>query len=220
MYSALFYKEWLKVRWAVFGLTILSLLVLTYIALDLAYYVEFMTAVGFWGNVILLGMPFFTDIRYTPLLSGIIVAIVQFSPEMNLSRLKLTLHLPVEENKLLFQMISVGLLLLVLLFLIITILLWIIIGIYFPVEVVRFALNSLALWLLGGIAAYFLTSAIILEPVWTRRLILIPVALGFIDLFYSSGNPHIQLTLFFIITSVVAALLISYSGYHFKRGIK
>jgi hypothetical protein len=220
MYSALLYKEWLKIRWAFFGMALLSLLALTYIALNLAYYVEFMTAKGFWGNVILLGFPFFSEIEYIPLLSGIVIAIVQFSPEMNLSRLKLTLHLPVEENKLLMQMISFGFMLLVLLFVLITLLLWIIVGIYLPVEVVIFVLNSLFPWLMVGLTAYFLTAAIIIEPVWARRLILVPFTLGFLDLFFNAVNPHAQLTVFFIFSGLLTSTLILFSGYHFKRGIK
>jgi len=220
MYSALLYKEWLKIRWALLGMTLLSLLALTYIALNLAYYTEFMTAKGFWGNVILLEFPFFSEIQYIPLLSGIIIALVQFTPEMNLSRLKLTLHLPVEENKLLLQMISLGFLILVILFAMIAILLWIIVGIYFPVEVVQYVLITAFPWLMVGLAAYFLTSAAILELVWMRRLILIPFALGFLDLFFTSVNPHAQLTTFLIFSGLITALIILFSGYHFKRGIK
>ena len=220
MYSALLYKEWLKIRWAYVGLALLSLLVLTYMALNLAYYTEFMTAKGFWGNVILLGFPFFTDIQYIPLLAGIVIAIVQFSPEMNLSRLKLTLHLPVEENKLFFQMVSLGFMLLVILFSIIALLIWIMVGIYFPSEVVSFVLSATFPWLVVGIAAYFLTSAVILEPVWMRRLILIPFALGFLDLFFIVDTPNTLLTLFLVFSSFLASILILFAGYHFKRGIK
>lgn len=220
MYSALLYKEWLKIRWAFVGMALLSLLALTYIALNLAYYTEFMTAKGFWGNVILLGFPFFSEIKYIPILSGIVIAIVQFSPEMNLSRLKLTLHLPVEENTLFLQMISLGFLILVLLFTVIALLLWIIVGIYLPAEVVLMVLNTVLPWLMVGLASYFLTTAIIIEPVWTRRLIMIPFALGFLDLYYIAQNPHVQLNLFLIIFGLLTSTLILFSGYHFKRGIK
>jgi len=220
MYSALLYKEWLKIRWAYFGMMLLSSLAIIYIALNLAYYTEFMTAQGFWGNVILLGFPFYSEIQYIPLLTGIVIAVVQFSPEMNLSRLKLTLHLPVEENTLLLQMISIGFVILVLLFALIALLLWIIVGIYLPVEVVITVLNATFPWLMVGVASYFLTTAIIVEPVWTRRLILTPFALGFLDLFFIAENPHMQLNLFLILFALLTSTLILFSGYHFKRGIK
>ncbi|MDP3148916.1 MAG: hypothetical protein Q8N83_07280 [Ignavibacteria bacterium] len=220
MYSALLYKEWLKIRWAFFSMVFLTMLTLMYIALNMSSYNEFMTAKGFWGNVILLGFPFFTDIKYIPLLIGVVIAIVQFSPEMNLSRLKLTLHLPADENKLLLQMISLGFMLLTILFFLIAIILWAIVGIYFPAEVVAFVLSASFPWLVVGVASYFLTAAIILEPVWARRLILIPFALGFLDIYLSIANTHLQLITFLVFAAIVSSLLILFSGYHFKRGIK
>ena len=220
MYSALIFKEWLKIRWAFFAMTLLSLLAVTYIALNMAYYTEFMTAKGFWGNVILLGFPFYTEMKYIPALTGIIIAIVQFAPETNDSRLKLTLHLPVDENKLLLQMISFGFVLLLFLFALLTFLLWIIIGIYFPSEVIGFVLKIWIPWSVAGLAAYFLTSAIIVEPIWVRRLIMIPFTLGFIDIFFDLFNHSPQLILFLTIFSLLIATLVLFSGYHFKRGIK
>jgi len=220
MYSALLYKEWLKLRTTFVGLVLLSMLVLAYIALNLAYYNEFMTPKGFWGNVIFLGFRFFVEIKYIPLIAGVVLALVQFVPEMNLSRLKLTLHLPVEENKLLFQMMSIGFILLVSLYVMITLIMWIIVGIYFPSEIINFVLNPLLLWLLGGLSSYFLISAVILEPVWSRRLVMLPFALGFINFFFTSEDPTTGLLIFLILAAVFTALLIPFSGYHFKRGIK
>lgn len=220
MYKALIFKEWLKIRWAYGAMTLLSLLAVTYVALNMAYYNEFMTAKGFWGNVILLGFPFYTELEYIPVLAGIIIAIVQFAPETNDSRLKLTLHLPVEENKLLLQMISFGFVLLFVLFILLTFLLWTIIGIYFPSEVILYVLKIWLPWSIAGLATYFLTSAIIVEPIWIRRLIMIPFALGFIHVFFDIFNHTAQLILFLTILSLFSSTLVLFSGYHFKRGIK
>ena len=219
MYNALIYKEWLKIRWAFWGMTLLSLLVLTYILLNLSYAMELMTPKGFWGYVILLNYPFFSDLQYIPVLAGIVLAFAQFSPEMNSSRLKLTMHLPVKENTLLLQMISIGFFLLLSLFIIVLILLGTITGYYFPAEVVSFTLNSCFPWLVGGLAAYFLSATVIIEPIWSRRLVLIPFALGFIDLFVSTGNLHYQLQVFFLLAGLLASVLILFPAYHFKRGI-
>ena len=54
MYNALIYKEWLKIRWAFWGMTLLSLLVLTYILLNVAYDIEHMSPKDFWAYVILM----------------------------------------------------------------------------------------------------------------------------------------------------------------------
>ena len=219
MYKALIYKEWLKIRWAFWGMTLLSLLVLTYILLNLSYAMELMTPGGLWGYVILLNYPFFSDIQYIPVLAGIVLAFAQFSPEMNSSRLKLTMHLPVQENTLLLQMISIGFFLLLGLFVLMLILLGAVTAHYFPAEVVSFTLNTCFPWLMGGLAAYFLSATVIVEPIWSRRLVLIPFALGFIDLFVSTGNPHFQLNVFFLLAGLLSSVLILFPAYHFKRGI-
>ncbi|MDR3610390.1 MAG: ABC transporter permease [Ignavibacteriaceae bacterium] len=219
MYKSLLYKEWLKIKWAFWGITLLSLLVLLLMMLNVAYDMEQMTPKGYWSYVIQLGYQFFTDLQYLPVLAGVVIAIAQFSPEMNNSRLKLTMHLPVKENSLLFQMISIGFILLVALFVLIAVLLGIITGIYFPSEVVYSALNATFPWLACGIAAYFLATAIIIEPIWSRRLILLPFSLGFLDLFISVYNTHINLDLFFLFSCLVTSILILFPAYHFKRGI-
>jgi hypothetical protein len=219
MYNALIYKEWLKIKWTFWGMFLLSLLVLTYVFLNVAYGMESVGPKNFWGFVILMNYPFFTDIQYIPVLAGIVLAFAQFSPEMNASRLKLTMHLPAKENTLLIQMISIGFFLLLALFVMIAVLIGIISGIYFPAEVVSFVLNSSFPWLAGGFASYFLTAAIIIEPVWSRRLILIPFSLGFLDLFISIGNPHFQLEAFFLWAGLLTSVLILLPAYHFKRGI-
>ena len=219
MYNALIYKEWLKIRWAFGGMFLLCLLVLTYILLNVAYDMESMTAKGFWGYIVSMNYEYFSDIQYIPILIGIVLAFAQFSPEMSASRLKLTMHLPAKENTMLFQMISIGFFLLLGLFILIAALIAIFSSIYFPAEIVSFALTSSFLWLVGGLVAYFLSVTIIVEPIWTRRLILIPFALGFIDLFVSIGNPHYQLQVFFLLFGLLTSILILFPAYHFKRGI-
>ncbi|MDR3668539.1 MAG: hypothetical protein P4L35_16985 [Ignavibacteriaceae bacterium] len=219
MYNALIYKEWLKIRWAFWGMTLLSLLILTYVLLNIAYGMESVGPKNFWGFVILMNYPFFTDIQYIPVLAGIVLAFAQFSPEMNSSRLKLTMHLPAKENTLLFQMISIGFFLLLGLFILISVLVGTISGFYFPKEVVSFVLNTSFSWSIGGLVAYFLSAAIIIEPVWSRRLVLIPFSLGFLDLFISTGNPHYQLEVFFLFSGLLTSVLILLPAYHFKRGI-
>jgi hypothetical protein len=219
MYNALIYKEWLKIRWAFWGMTLFSLLVLTYILLNLSYDMELMTPKGLWGYVILLNYPFFSDLQYIPVVAGIVLAFAQFTPEMNSSRLKLTLHLPVKENALLLQMISIGFFLLLGLFILIAILIGAVTSHYFPVEVISFTLNTCFPWLAGGLAAYFLSATVIIEPIWSRRLILIPFSLGFIDLFVSIGNPHFQLQAFFLLSALLTSILMLFPAYHFKRGI-
>ena len=108
MIRALFFKEWLKIRWAVLAMLGLFLLAVVIIALNLSYDLRVRNANGYWYNVIIRQMIFYNLLAYIPSLAGIVIGITQFYPELSARRLKLTLHLPLPENKILFTMISFG----------------------------------------------------------------------------------------------------------------
>jgi len=220
MYKALMYKEWLKVRRTYFALAVLSLLTLIYIAVNLAHDIEFNTAKGMWGFIIYQKYPFFEDIKYIILASGIVLAIVQFAPEMSSDRLKLTLHLPVEEKKLLLQLISAGALYLVSLYVLDIAAILIISGAHFSSEFSSSAIMTMLPWLFAGFTSYFAISTVIVEPIWPRRIELLVLFIGYLFFFdipldYSSGA-----LILFLIISAFFPLFILISGYHFKRGIK
>lgn len=220
MYKALIYKEWLKLRWTYCILAALSLLTLIYIAVSVAHDIEFNSAKAIWGAIIYLKYPFFSDIKYVFIATGVVMAIVQFFPEMNSDRLKLTLHLPVEEKKLLLQMISIGLVFIAVLYMCILAAIVIISSVHFPSEITMSAVATIIPWLLSGLAAYLAVSTIVVEPIWIKRIELLVVFIGYLFLFDFSLDYSSQAVLFLIITGSFFGLFILISGYHFKRGIK
>lgn len=71
-----------------------------------------------WEVFIVKNVVLLNQLRYFPLLAGITVGLAQYIPEMVKKRLKLTLHLPLSENRILFVMLGYGLSTLFILFLI------------------------------------------------------------------------------------------------------
>lgn len=220
MYKALIYKEWLKTRWAYLSLVILSFLTLTYIAISLAHDVEFNTPKGMLSFIIYYKYSFFSDIKYIILASGLVMAIVQFFPEMTADRLKLTLHLPVEEKKLLLQMISIGLIFLSALYIIIVISILIISSVHFPTEISTNSFVTMIPWLMAGFTAYLAIATVIVEPIWARRIELLVVFIGYLFFFDISLDYSTSAILLLLLASSFFGLFILISGYHFKRGIK
>ena len=108
MIKSMIFKEWLKTRWILLSILLLSLLVLTKIFLTVAYGIRFYEANNYWYNLIFKSYVFFSWLLYIPALSGLILAIAQYYPEMNEKRLKLTLHLPVKEDTILMSMLLYG----------------------------------------------------------------------------------------------------------------
>ena len=163
----------------------------------------------------------FIDIlQYLPALLGVLLAVVQFVPEMAQKRLKLTLHLPFPQWKMILLMSGIGLGALALLFIVQTAVLW---G-YFhallvPELVARILLTALP-WYLAGLTLYLLTAWICLEPTWKRRLANLLIAVGVCRIFFLSDTPQaydgmLPWLALLLVCSLFFPLL---SVYRFKQG--
>lgn len=106
------------------------------------------------GNPVEQGCRFYRNFDLYPLLAGLLLAIVQFVPEMQQKRLKLTLHLPYPQNRMLMLMLIAGLSELIVIYLIDYLILYVYLqNILAPELTDRILLTSLP-WYIGGITAY------------------------------------------------------------------
>lgn len=72
----------------------------------------------FWLIMLLKDNSFIDIIKYVPLVIGIALGVAQMAPEMSQKRLKLTLHLPFPQNRLIALMLGSGLVELLLIFIV------------------------------------------------------------------------------------------------------
>ena len=164
MIKAIFYKEWIKMR-CFYPLSALFLFGATaYALLRVQRVITFKGAAHVWEVMLEKEVVFIDILQYLPALLGVLLAVVQFVPEMAQKRLKLTLHLPFPQWKMILLMSGIGLGALALLFIVQTAVLW---G-YFhallaPELVARILLTALP-WYLAGLTLYLLTAWICLEP--------------------------------------------------------
>ena len=127
-------------------------------------------------------------LQFVPLLIGILLAAVQFFPEMQRKCLKLTLHLPYSQKKMVMSMLAYGVLALVTCFAMSFIMMGVYLPQHFTSELVQRVLLSAAPWFFAGFAGYLLVSWICLEPTWKRRVLnLIIAALIFRVYFLAPG---------------------------------
>lgn len=220
MIRSLYFKEWLKIRWTFAAMSALSFLALVYILLNLSHTFELNGAAAFWEFVIYKRLPLGADLIYLPLISGLLVAIVQFYPEITNGRLKLTLHLPVNENSILMHMVIFSFILLTILFGLIIAAFAFIISIYFPSEVVSINILILIPVFVSGLITYTLTVAVMTEPVWKRRVPLIIFSAGIISVFFTVNDATTVYNIFSLVLTVASLSAILLSGYHYKRGIR
>jgi len=226
MLKSLMYKEWLKVRWSYIGLVLLNMIVVINICISLFNAFKFYEANQVYDGVLSWGYVFYIDLMYIPLATGILLGVVQFFPEINSSRLKLTLHLPIKEIKSLLTIQWYGLSLLMIIFLADAVVISVMTFAYFPSEVVSSFLILSLPWFLAGLTAYIFIALVSIEPAWSRRIMLAVVGVGFVNLLFSNIISMGVETLFsksylyFIVITLILTLIILLSGYNYKKGIR
>ncbi len=172
MNSAILYKEWLKTR-KVFAIVLLLTAALgIYAVLRMNRLIELKGVEHLWLIMILKDNTFIDVVKFSPLVAGITLGIAQMAPEMSQKRLKLTLHLPVSQMKLISLMLGTGLAELLAIFLIQSAMIIIYDLSIIPQELVWRVMLTAAPWYLAGMQAYLFTSAICLEGTVTRRIII------------------------------------------------
>ena len=190
MIKAIFYKEWIKMRWFCLVAALFLAGFTAYALLRVQRVITFKGAAHIWEVMLEKEVVFVDILQYLPVLLGVLLALVQFIPEMTPKRLKLALHLPFPQRKMILLMMGVGLAALAVLSAVQAFVLWC----YFhtllaPELVSRILLTSLP-WYLAGLALYPLAAWVCLEPTWRRRVADILVAVGVCRLFFLSETPQ------------------------------
>jgi hypothetical protein len=220
MWKTIFYKEWLKIRWFLMAFTVIEIAATGYIFLALKHNLAFTGPRNIWSMILFQEYQFYKILKYIPLTGAVLVALAQYLPEVSGKRLKLTFHLPVDENTSLLVMQAFGTFSLFVAFAILSGLFTALSLIYFPVQLVTGSLITMFPWLLAGFLAYFWVSVIVLEPDWFSRFCYLLIgaallAICFIPAGTATYGPENR-GLGILIFLLGAALL--YPGYRFRKG--
>ncbi len=220
MFKAILYKEWLKIRWVVLGSILAVLGFLVYIGLNVRQYFEMNDPINVWIFFVQQKVLYYSILKYIPVFIAIILAVVQFVPEMVKKRYRLTFHLPFSETKSLFIMSFIGMGHILLVSVILLLGLTIIGSIYFPVELTASSLVSVLPWLLAGFASYLTTSAVVLDPSWKYRVLFVLFLTPFIQsLFLEQGYYEYKYSIvFFFLISLLFGIIILFPGYRLRKG--
>ena len=222
MWKSIIYKEWIKTRSAVIVIVVVFLGIGIYSFMKINEGIRLNGIVNVWELMVQkdpLILPYF---KYLPLLAGILLAITQYIPELQSKRLKLTLHLPLNENRILLTMLLYGVAVLAILLLVtLPLLLW---GLsrYLPAEVVCAGYQQLTPWFLAGPTAYLMTSWICLEPQWKQRIMNVVPALLFLSFFLLSAKSGAfrPFEPCLIVALIVSFFFPFYSTARFKEGVQ
>ncbi|MDD4819765.1 MAG: hypothetical protein PHD21_02900 [Flavobacteriales bacterium] len=190
MIKAIFYKEWIKTRMYIILSVIVSLCITAYAIVRLQRVIKIKGVEHLWEILLSRDTVFIEILQYVPLLMGIIMAVVQFIPEMQQKRIKLTLHLPFEGKKMILLMLFYGILTSIIIYFVHFIILWSYLeNILAPILIGRILLTALP-WFICGVMSYLLCAWVILEPTWRRRMVSLLVSAGLIRVFFLSAVPQ------------------------------
>lgn len=220
MWKSVFYKEWLKIRWFIFGYTLLGVLFNGYLFLALKHNFAFSGGKNVWNTALFQGYQYYSLIKYMPLAGGLTIAVAQYLPEIINKRLQLTFHLPLIENKVLLLMQAFGAGCLLISFLIFGGLFAGFSLFYFPVQMVADSFTTILPWLLAGFAAYFMIALIIPEPNRIFRFCYSLVGGFFLTIYFTSTDTaaYAPANSGLFILTVLLSVPFVFSAYRFRKG--
>ena len=172
MYSSIIFKEWLKTRRVFFIALAVALLVAVYVILRTNSLINEHGIVSLWLSMLLKDVSYVDTLTYIPLAVGLALGIAQMVPEVAQKRLKLTLHLPFPQLRLVAMMLATGLLELLVIYLLQAGVILIYDAAIFHSELVGRVFLTMLPWYLAGFVGYLFVTSVCLEGTWYMRILL------------------------------------------------
>lgn len=223
MTKSLIYKEWLKTGTMIACLALMLAGFTAYDFLALSKNAELQGYGFLWAYAVSKNSILVENLIYLPVICGVLLAVAQFIPESYRKCIKLTLHLPLPQAKTVAVMQGSGICVLSAMFITQASALFLFLNHYLVVDIVWRILFSFLTWYSAGLCAYIWTSAACLEPSWKMKLTEIVLATALLSSFYLSPQSMAYrhgIMPIFIVTTLLATLLIHYSVRRFKDGVQ
>ncbi|WP_027390306.1 DUF4857 domain-containing protein [Chrysiogenes arsenatis] len=214
-------KEWHKLKFLLIGLLLVESVVLIFYGSRVADSFHNIEPESMrWYQALHLGVPFFAEIAWLPLLIGTTIGFWQFLGEMRERRFRIALHFPVPHWRMLKGMLCAGLLLMTPLLTLFLLATYGILAPYYPYEAWILAMESGLVWVAGGVAAYVSLAALMLEPYWKRKCLLGVLFAGWVALFFWSHLPgaYREVGGYLALSLPLVSLLVFASLERFKSG--
>ncbi len=222
MIKAILYKEWIKTRYPFLLLAVILVAFTAYCQLRIGKVISLRGAAHLWEILLSRDHTFYETLRHVPLFSGILLALFQFVPEMQQKRLKLCLHLPLPQNKIIGTMLGFGGSLLITLFVTTYLIIFLYLNRILAPEIISRVMLTMLPWFIAGIAGYAFVAFTVLEPTWRRRLLNVLAGVAFTRIFYLSNyaEAYNQVILWLLVVTLALVGLSFLSVARFKDGVQ
>jgi len=221
MFQAILSKEFLKIRFIYLALIVLFIVTLVYLYIStLQSFTKIEPHSMLWYQAVHIGNIYYDVLKFLPSFAAFVIALSQFLPEIHKKKFRIPLHLPINQNKMVFLYLSVGILLLSLLNSILFLCLYFISSIFYPSLIALSAIETALPWVLASFLVYTFCVAIMIEPYFKRKfflgvLMFMLVALFFLNDKYLAYNKLYAFLGLLLVLSLFMPLL---SLYRFKNG--
>ncbi len=220
MFQSVIFKEWLKIRWFLIILSLIGIMAAGNVFLKVQHNIAFNEATKYWYLILFQNHQYFSNLKFVPLFIGLTIAAAQYIPEIVNRRIKLTFHLPINENKILIMMLGFGTISLLAIY---AIMIFIFTGLsnhFFAKEIVQAATISVTPWFLAGFGAYFLAALIILEAIWKYRIAYFITTCAFVLLYFenSVAGGYGPVNLKMAVLTLLISVSLLFSAYRFRKG--
>ncbi|MBQ9888570.1 MAG: hypothetical protein IJM41_04935 [Bacteroidales bacterium] len=222
MDKMIIYKEWIKTRGFLLGALVVLTVLTAYTILNLSKIVELQGADVLWSTLIMKDTVLIESLRYLPVAVGCLLAVFQFFPEITRKRLKLTLHLPYPQGKMIFMMYAYGIIAFLAICSLQAAILTLFLRKWLVAELAGRVMRTAMVWYLAGLAAYLFTASALLEPTWKRGVFILAVTLGVMYLLFLSPVPEAYNGFLpWLVIYVLGIQLLIYCGVsRFKEGLQ
>ena len=220
MTRAIFYKEWIKLRWLLAGISGVFVALVPYLIVNLHSKFRFAGHAHLWAVIADKDSNLISQMHYLPLLAGILLGVFQFVPEMNKRSLKLTLHLPHPEKLTILKMLFFGVASLLVIFTITGGFLFFFLHISLPPAILNAWFVACIPWYVAGVTAYLMIAWVSMEPTWKQRVINSFIALSFLAVILRDAGSfsYLHAMPLFGALILLGVLFPFYSVYRFKEG--
>lgn len=217
----IYFKEFLKIRWSWMTLMAFNVLLMAYVCIETRRLFALDHAEMVWYRVMHLNQIHYFHLKYAPALTGMVLAVIQYLPEMTGERLRLSLHLPVSAHRLIMAHVLVGLTAVGMVIALDLGALALVTAIFFPGEAVAVAVWTALPWNLAGLATYLGVTLALLEPNYRVKLFNMAIAAGVAGLFLYPSEPggyaHLLFFLCLPLLLLIPAVLLPAYRFRYRR---
>ncbi|WED24679.1 DUF4857 domain-containing protein [Vibrio sp. JC009] len=170
MFSAIYTKEWFKLRKPAYALCAAALVIGYYFWFNLSgQYANIEPESMMWYRLAHLGDKPYSWLLYCFVLTGAIVAGLQYVPEATGKKVRILTHLPVSLNKVVVKHIFAGVVMILVANGILSAITVLAFSVYYPSDIIHTAIKDMLFGQLPAIAIYLGFAAVIVESDWRRK---------------------------------------------------